>query len=253
MTRPHPRRRPVRFVVGLVAVGAVACGRVDDGGARSADPCVDTECTDADPSAAGSGGVGDGGGAAGSSGTSGSGGVAGGGGGATDCTGDASEPDEPIRLPGERPAHRTVAAACERDRPCNRVRTGAPDAVVCTSHLDCTEGDNGRCQAFGYECTYDACFTDGDCADDELCDCAGGQNGAHRCLPAECRVDADCPDGAWCSPSRSVMCANLGGPVGYYCRTPDDTCTSDEECAVACAFDPEQSSWHCTDSRCTVP
>jgi hypothetical protein len=159
------------------------------------------------------------------------------------------------RVPVERPDHRVAAIDCERERPRNRIYFfvgGSPGSVVCQSHDDCSDGVNGRCQAFGYECTYDACFTDRDCAAGELCDCAGGLHGSHRCLPAtDCRVDADCPSGRFCSPSGSRTCVNLNGVVGYFCHTPADDCGAD--CPLACVFDADIGHWRCTDSFCTTP
>lgn len=116
------------------------------------------------------------------------------------------------------------------------------------------DGVNGRCQPFGYGCSYDECFRDEDCAPDELCDCAGGEVGAHRCLPAECRVDADCPRCATCSPSRDALCPNATDVVGYFCHTPNDQCRKQEDCVRGtCAYDKTEARWLCISAICEVP
>jgi hypothetical protein len=157
------------------------------------------------------------------------------------------------RSPPERAVHREVALNCEETRPCNYVYDNPSPGRVCDSHSDCSDGENGRCQPFGYECSYDACFRDADCALNEICDCAGGPRGSHRCLVTECLTDSDCPGAAWCSPSRAVECTNLSDVVGYYCHSGGDECVTDGDCGLGwCVFDDTLTHFRCSDSACTA-
>ena len=64
------------------------------------------------------------------------------------------------------------------------------------------------------------------------------------CYPAGCRVDADCGPGGYCSPSPTLGCC--GGPSGFHCHTPQDSCLNDSDCAdggLFCLF--VQTAWHC--------
>lgn len=167
-------------------------------------------------------------------------------GGPSECT-DA-QPELERRMPAAL-SSRPVALECDRMRPCNAV---VPAGDACASHAECTEGRNGRCQPFGYECTYDQCFVDDDCTTRQLCECASGPGGSHRCVPADCRIDTDCPDDLGCSPSASLQCSNLSGTIGYRCHTLSDECTTDSDCADGgmCVFDLESGRWVCSDSIC---
>lgn len=124
----------------------------------------------------------------------------------------------------------------------------------CSSHDDCTDGDNGRCYVYGHECTYDECFAHDDCADDELCACGAGIGRSHECQPAGCRSEADC-DGFACAPSRTPPC--LFQLLGHFCHGPDDECASTEDCEgtefADCVYSPEQSRWVCDGTHCTIP
>jgi hypothetical protein len=164
-------------------------------------------------------------------------------------TADGNGPNGERSPPALAPS-RAVALRCARERPCNTI--WAP-GNACELHRDCSDGVNGRCQAYGSACSYDACFTDDDCAPTELCDCAGGVDGSHRCLLAACRTNADCPDSLLCSPSAAVTCPHLSGVVGYFCHTPSDECTSDTECGAGrCVFDEGVSHWVCSMSLCAL-
>jgi hypothetical protein len=108
--------------------------------------------------------------------------------------------------------------------------------LPCTSDGDCELDDagvlyQGTCRAG--VCRLDQCLTDRDCPSNTACNCRGdfGSNhgGRNWCEPANCRTDSDCGPGGVCSPSIS------SGPCGYlegfFCRTPQDTCATDTDCA----------------------
>jgi hypothetical protein len=161
-----------------------------------------------------------------------------------------------------RGTHRESAPTCSRDRPRGPVCVGNPPGYVkCSRHEDCRAGANGRCSVYGYACSYDQCFTDVDCGDGKLCDCNGGDYGSHLCLPSDCRTDADCVTGYRCTPTLSIQCSNLGGPVGFYCQSDRDDCTSDADCASRvlstggrwCVYDRNASRWVCGGSNCETP
>jgi hypothetical protein len=125
--------------------------------------------------------------------------------------------------------------------------------------VDGDAGVNGRCDPpRGFDasaCTYDACFADGDCAKGEVCNCDSYYGNV--CLPGNCHVDSDCPSGT-CSPSPDVTVCSPGfpgRPVGFYCHTPEDECTADEQCQCngavgACAWQPTVARWACADAPC---
>jgi len=155
--------------------------------------------------------------------------------------------------------HRPGGEACPTERDDSPIVDMAEDWWECTSHDECTEGDNGRCtgNAFhGYYCTYDACFGDSDCGAGP-CICRGasggvGNGGANRCLAGTCQTDSDCGAGGWCSPTLG-SCGDYGGVVGYYCHTCEDECTDDSDCGgypSYCAFDEASARWRCQDSHC---
>ena len=92
------------------------------------------------------------------------------------------------------------------------------------------------------------CGQDSDCADGGVCLCDVSQiplsGSSNVCYPAGCRVDADCGPGGYCSPSPTLGCC--GGPSGFHCHTPQDSCLNDSDCAdggLFCLF--VQTAWHC--------
>ncbi|MFN3200428.1 MAG: hypothetical protein ACE366_18665 [Bradymonadia bacterium] len=182
---------------------------------------------------------------------------------ATGGAGDATEgpPDgDVLTEPGSRlsapEVHRPEAAACDRERPEDPFDAsgleGDQPGVMCLSHADCDAGVNGRCvhTRFGTECTYDDCFTDSDCADDEVCTCGGTPglpHGNNVCLQAWCRLDSDCGAGRYCSPN--VYGCEL---VGWVCHTPQDTCSTQNDCEDTespegsfCGYSNGDSRWMC--------
>ncbi len=170
------------------------------------------------------------------------------------------------RSPKPLAPHRVAAEQCERERPrgpvCPPRHVGGVDydrdRLECMCHEECDGGDNGRCYVYGYNCSYDECFTDEDCGPGRLCMCGYGEDGNHVCVQAGCRTDADCPGGKLCSPTLTAFCPNLSRVVGYYCHTDADECGTDADCALDiangyCIFDGDLAHWRCSRSSCTTP
>jgi hypothetical protein len=126
-------------------------------------------------------------------------------------------------------------------------------------------------------CTYDDCLDDSGCGASVPCECrASDASGvANTCQKtSDCRVDADCGPGGFCSPSVvGAFCQCQGSPAlcdasarcyvgatetpclcgdncghGYYCHTPADACTDDEDCAAdeTCNYDRVLGRWTCS-------
>ena len=158
-------------------------------------------------------------------------------------------------------AHRVAAIACA-------VPAAPTDCVdntgggTCTANADCTDMPHGSCRqdiSFGgvlvggtCSCRY-GCAQDSDCADGEICRCAGeGLGPTSECIPAECTVDADCGDGL-CGVYIGT-CSD--GAHETHCTTPNDSCKSDADCdGQPCVWidynDPK--SWACNDAVCGRP
>lgn len=167
-------------------------------------------------------------------------------------------------------SHRASATPCDHTRPspdpgAPPVDAGFGGFIACRSHAECTSGANGRCSGNGHDgwqCTYDACFSDSDCTGavgtgTQLCECEGGFRADNNvCLGGNCRVDADCGPSGYCSPTLGD-CGNYTGTTGYYCHTPSDECVGDTDCGgdggypnPYCAFMPTIGHWRCSTSQC---
>ena len=128
----------------------------------------------------------------------------------------------------------------------------------CARDSDCTQGKNGRClpqsRINAHFCSYDVCSTDSECSSDKVCQCGKASvptRAGNACLPGNCHTDGDCGAGGYCSPSLDKTCGSYIGVVGYYCHTPNDECTRDDQCSGGfCAFDPTVSKWACQHSVC---
>lgn len=145
------------------------------------------------------------------------------------------------------------------------VADGGHVSIECRSHSDCVAGANGRCTLVylaGLHCSYDECFSDGDCAvaqvGSRVCGCESGLGTDNNvCLPGNCSVDADCGEGRYCSPTKAG-CINVAGYGGYYCHTDADECLDDANCAAdgggnragACVFMPTLGHWQCGAALC---
>jgi hypothetical protein len=163
--------------------------------------------------------------------------------------------------------HRSTALACSTTRPpgihvhadgglSSDGGTGGP----CTADSQCTSGDNARCTPSEHNgfatCESDACSTDGDCGKGGVCACglpASTGRYPNVCLSGNCRVDSDCGCG-YCSPTYGTSCGAYGGVIGYYCHTPEDECTNDDQCTEGgpgyCGYQPTTKRWTCFYSFC---
>lgn len=172
---------------------------------------------------------------------------------AADAATDAPVPDAGACTdlpPGD---DRPVPSACS---PCRlpAAEPGTGGSGECAFHFECMAGANGRCSfgMIGTYCSYDECFTDSDCAANEVCSCDGEYGGGgNLCVASECRTNAECAS-ARCSPSYGCLAG--GSPTGWYCRTGTDACTADAECTAGpggrCAFDTVGRRWTCEYGIC---
>jgi hypothetical protein len=146
--------------------------------------------------------------------------------------------------------HRPTAAACPMLAPPTSMvcpLAGLSQEGNCSADADCVAGIDGRCVGFlpqgNCSCTYDACFSDGDCARGEVCACSGSYSG-NACVTSACHVDADCGFFGFCSPEADHC---TGAVLGYFCRTSRDTCVNDSDCGTGsrCERDPDVGIWTC--------
>jgi len=165
--------------------------------------------------------------------------------------------------------NRPVAEACSTERtvvlPVPQECVDNP-AAACSSHEDCTDGDNGRCTtglwgANDCACSYDECFSDSDCPSGKLCGC--GEAGAfglyanNTCVTALCHTDADC-DAGLCLAVPYYCAYTEVEPRHlvdrYQCATAEDECRNHGACE--CSDDPtnrcapvdtedQDGSWTC--------
>jgi hypothetical protein len=129
--------------------------------------------------------------------------------------------------------------------------------LSCRQDADCTLEPGGHCERviLYSTCAYDECRQDADCGPKARCDCQG----VRRCVTADCFGDSDCPEGMSCSPSPALQCGNLNPVASYHCRTPNDECSTDQDCLErcgdgdcqeTCVFDPDRGSWGCRSVIC---
>ncbi|MCA9658538.1 MAG: hypothetical protein KC486_09350, partial [Myxococcales bacterium] len=133
----------------------------------------------------------------------------------------------------------------------------------CSTADDCTEFPHGSCQQdldFGgvlgattCSCVY-GCATDSDCADGEICRCAGDGLGLYtECIVGGCVDDSDCGD-YLCGLSPDTC-----EPGGFLtqCHGPDDLCYDDADCGdfTPCAYEPNAQNglWECNGAVCGRP
>jgi hypothetical protein len=157
--------------------------------------------------------------------------------------------------------HRGTAVTCEVPAaPTNC--TDNTGGGSCTTNEDCTDMPHGSCRQdviFGgllldgtCSCSY-GCATDSDCADGQICRCAGeGLGLTAQCIAADCSVDADCGD--------QLCTGNIGtcsdSIYALHCTTPDDTCNSNGECnGSPCNWEDfeKPAHWACENVDCGRP
>ncbi|MEZ4385654.1 MAG: ferritin-like domain-containing protein [Nannocystaceae bacterium] len=156
--------------------------------------------------------------------------------------------------------HRVEAVECKSP--------ATPDSCTdnsgggCTSAADCTEFPHGSCQQdqdFGgvlgattCSCVY-GCATDSDCADGEVCRCAGTGLGLYtECIAGGCVDDSDCGD-YLCGLSPDTC---EPGGFATVCHGPDDLCYDDADCPdfFPCSYAPNGGAvWECNGAVCGRP
>lgn len=125
-------------------------------------------------------------------------------------------------------------------------------AATCASN-----GDAGVATCGGGTMTaHDACLTDSDCGATGVCVCQKVDSTGpapcgvspvlgNVCAPSNCRTDADCPVCGACIPEESIC----GGVDGYFCETPQDTCTTNADCTAQpngqCTYNQTAKAWAC--------
>jgi hypothetical protein len=213
----------------------------------------------------------------GASGSSGSGGVVPSGGSTGKCSGEAPINHRPSSV--QCPSQRGPAPQYCEGGTC----TGQPYPTslgsTCSSDSQCTAGVNGRCfpddglVAIG-GCSYDECSSDPSCGARTPCVCRSSStdNRANICVTASnCAVDSDCGPCGYCSPSMETcsptdseaLVEGVSGPNPYYCHTAFDLCMNDSDCGsldaglsltyTACAYNPQDLRWECTQLVCNIP
>ena len=155
--------------------------------------------------------------------------------------------------------HRVDGEMCSGTPPAGNA-IGQPGSD-CMTDSDCVAGDNGRCiWPFGGDdvCRYDECSQDSDCGSVGICSCRlKSAFGVNVCHQGNCVVDGDCGVAGYCSPSAllfpNCMMGISPGSVGYFCHTPQDGCTDDEDCGESstCLFKVESMRWSCQALLCT--
>lgn len=104
----------------------------------------------------------------------------------------------------------------------------------CKVDADCKEHPYGRCFDLSDQqeycgCVY-GCVTDADCADGNVCVCAGAGvdlPGRAQCVPSTCKSDQACPDGEACIIGQYYLC---DWEFGLACTSAADTCHSLADC-----------------------
>ncbi|AUX27705.1 uncharacterized protein SOCEGT47_083030 [Sorangium cellulosum] len=161
--------------------------------------------------------------------------------------------------------HRASRTRCDAtiDQPACR---GTEGHLACKTDSDCKDGPHGKCVSGVGQigpfcgCEY-ACEDDADCGPSEACVCKG--TGALRephsvCAKARCAVDADCPGGTC---GLSAYFNGCGEQVTLACRTPNDACRSDADCAgserpasacVALEASDGSARWQCAGVTCAI-
>ena len=152
--------------------------------------------------------------------------------------------------------HRPAAMACPEQRGAGTTVANPQSYNECAQDSNCTTGIDGRCLGFKgtSSCSYDTCFSDSDCPDNQPCECrpSAADTAANYCVTTggNCRVDSDCGPDGFCSPSLVGTGCGWDQSVsgdGYFCRTPQDSCLNDSDCDTSstCAFDIGSNHWTC--------
>lgn len=170
------------------------------------------------------------------------------------CGGHANGPtDASAAADGSRRApamHRATAAACAPLGPDASCSADGGAKGECATNSDCTGAVNPRCAVYPPRgicvCQADDCQSDIDCpafGDHGAGVCTCHSASLNTCVDGACHADADCGPHGYCSPTFDPCSKEL---TGYFCHTPDDTCTDDADCpGTPCIFLPMESQWRC--------
>lgn len=134
------------------------------------------------------------------------------------------------------PVDAVVIGICDpgRVRPTNDAPIAGGDCDADSDCVDVDGGVNGRCSFIGpaSHCTYDACFSDADCAAEKRCICGVGFQDANKCLADHCSAcdAAECGISWSCAgPSSFGSGLSFGAPT-LECHTSGDACRTDADC-----------------------
>ena len=161
--------------------------------------------------------------------------------------------------------HRASRVTCDAaiDAP---ACAGTERSQSCKTDADCTQKPHGKCTSGVGQigtycgCTY-ACETDDECGAGQACVCKGTGDLRARhsvCAEATCNTDADCP-GSSCG--LSAYHNGCYEKVSLACRTKEDTCKSNADCAksdlrggscVAQSRNGEKPVWQCASMSCVI-
>jgi hypothetical protein len=233
----------------LACGGAFSGAEDDDGGSSSGGSATGATGSGGKTSAGtSSGGKATGGKA--SAGTS-SGGKATGGTGVAGGTGDPCENPMPVGSGYEQcdggPIHRPSIEECASSLP-RAEKIAPPDGGNCTTDADCVDMPHGYCspgiQLPGMYCAY-GCVKDAECPAGNICLCG---DPVGRCVPAACTSDQDCGAGLRC---QSYDGSHGCGILSFACQTPDDTCSTDADCAGGYC-DGSMGTFTCVMGGCAI-
>jgi hypothetical protein len=142
--------------------------------------------------------------------------------------------------------HRVEAVTCVQPTP----TATCEECLDCDAPMSaCVTSDIGGCFC------AQGCASDADCAEDQICRCAGDDLGLYAtCVSASCTTTAAC-DGELCAASTAACAVGISS---VSCTTPQDKCVSSDDCPefFACvdwSLD-EPPAWQCEDlSTCGRP
>jgi hypothetical protein len=134
-----------------------------------------------------------------------------------------------ITCTGDGLIHRTEQVAC-----INPQGTGTCNQPggTCEDDLGCADQDYGRCNEdlVGFcSCEY-GCETDDDCANDQLCACAGVVGQHAICVQATCDSANACAEGELCALATDTgICEEQLAKIA--CIAPDAECHGNDDCS----------------------